>query len=236
MRKVFPVFLALGACAALASPASATPLAPGTTVTPTTLASFKVGNPGADATPITSVTLDFKNGAGVTVATLREEVVKDAVTGKLDFLYQVTRTGGGDITGFSATGYHGVFTDVYQVQNVTLGSPGGVAFNSGTTPAATDTRSSLLADDGNTISFNLAGTLPSTKATYIQIVKTNSVAFNNTGTATLSPSGFSVTGVLAPVPVPEPGTLALWGGVGAGLIGLLFWNQRRRSVPTSPVG
>src|SRR5205814_2011373 len=83
------------------------------------------------------------NASGKTVATLREEVVRDALTGKLDFLYQVTRTGGGDITDFSTTGYRTVSTDVYQVQKVTLGNhPAGVAFNPGTTPVLADRRSS----------------------------------------------------------------------------------------------
>ena len=48
MSKFFRVFLALGACAALASPVSAANLAPGQTVTPTTLSSFKVGPPNAE--------------------------------------------------------------------------------------------------------------------------------------------------------------------------------------------
>jgi len=240
MRKFFPVVLALGACAALASPVSATPLLPGTTVTPTTLPSFQVGGSSADATvlnPLAAVTLDFKNSAGKTVATLREEVVKDSVTGTLDFLYQVTRTGGSDITGFSATGYHGVYTDVYQAQNVTrAANGGGVSFNSGTTPADTDTRSSLLTDDGNTIAFNLLGALASGKSTYVQIVKTNAVTYNNKGTATLSPSGISISGLLAPVPVPEPATLVLWGGICVGLLGGGIWQWRRRGAPTGSAG
>ncbi len=186
--------------------------------------------------PLAAVTLDFKNGAGTTVATLREEVVKDSVTGRLDFLYQVTRTGGGDITAFSATGFHGVLTDVYQVQKVTLGNPGGVSFNSGTTAADTDMRSSLVTDDGNTIAFNLTGALPSGKSTYVQIVKTNSTDYNRNGTATLSPSGFSVSGVLAPVAVPEPATLVLWGGICVGLLGGVVWCRRRRGAPTGSAG
>jgi len=233
MSKLLRVFLALGACVALVSPVSAAPLAPGATVTPTLLSSFKVGNPGADATllsPNATVTLNFTNGY-----TLREEVVRDVATGKLDFLYQISRTGNGPITSFDVTHFVLVDTNVFQVKDVTrAASGGGVTFATGTTPVATDTRSAVL---GNTITFTLDPDSPlgSGQSTYTQIVKTNATAFDRLGTATLS-NGDTVTGVLAPVPVPEPATLVLWGGICVGLIGGMVWQWRRRTALAGSAG
>jgi hypothetical protein len=134
-------------------------------------------------------------------------------SGCLDFVYQVTRTGGSDpverITGGSFAGFS---TDVGFV----TGSPG-------STPGTVD-RSS----NGSVVGFNYLGvnSLMDGQGTQLLVVETNTKTYTTSG---MSVQDFQAANGLAfqPTSVPEPISMSLLGG-GLALVGLARWRRKKR--------
>ena len=132
-------------------------------------------------------------------------------SGCLDFVYQVTRTGGTDpIEGLNSGSFAGFRTDA------------GYATTTGTTPPTKVDRS---AGSGIVVTFELTGANQLTgnpQASYLLVVETDALfakAGNFTVTDTLSANGSG----FIPTLVPEPMTFSL---MGAGLLGFGLLRKR----------
>jgi len=174
---------------------------------------------GTDSSPssiITTGTLLADTGAQAfsfvgDTGTVSEIVLRDAVTGGVDFVYQVTVVTGliGALTGFNFAGF---------TTNVGFGTPGngqcGFSISCSGTVAPT---SILRSADGSVVSFNFNPNI-SGVTTFALEIQTNasgfasgSIGLIDGGGQTLN--GFAPTG--APVSTPEPSSMLL---VGAGLL------------------
>jgi hypothetical protein len=218
--------------------ATLTPLPPGTTV------AVSLGTPDAlpTGTLIFQATVPYSSPSYD--ATVKEAVIVDSVTGKLDFLYQVTNTSvapkNDSISQIATTSFK--FVDIQTVASgfgatfsqtagtyTGAGAIGSITFS---VPSATGAGTSPTASRPNTSGFdtvdffrNPASPLGPGKIGNILILKTNASAIEVGNLAVID--GFSTNGP-APVPavVPEPTTIAL-AFSGLPIFGL-FWARRRR--------
>jgi hypothetical protein len=196
-------------------------------VTPATLSSFNIDS---TFTVLAANTLNYSMNGNA--GTLREEVIKVNSTGQLDFLYQLTNTGGPGFTQASAQSFAGVTTDVSQTSTVT---GKGVSFNTGKDSVTTATRD---ASPGSTLTFTYGSNLTSQSPGFIQIIATNATTFNSNGSWTLGSGSTTTTisGTFEPVAVPEPASLALWGGLFGGLGAITLRKKLKRGLTTPQVG
>ena len=203
----------------IASPASATPLAPGGSVVP---GSF-TGAPGVLQISKTATFVSVL-GAPDYSGTVTEAVYKDSVTGFMDFVYQFTNnaTSLKPIEHMSDSAYDSFLTDVSQ-----SGTGFGTFFGGGT-PADTADRSL----SGGNIEWNGSwGGNGGGVFSAILMIKTNANSFS-TGTVGFINSGtVTLTGFFDPSSVPEP---TFYGLLGAGLFGLIWVSRKRKvSQPTN---
>jgi hypothetical protein len=227
------IYLAVAAAIAIwAAPANATPLAPGgsTNVVPTITES---------GTIIGTVSTQFSYGTGLTAVAgiLREVVVQQTGSSKLDFLFQVALKPSGVPGGsgkdavlnmFTVTGFGlPLSTDVFQTTDASGLNDQGFFTN----PLKTGTQAIMAASrspgTGDGVTF-FAPTGAGQNSN-IGIIQTNSSALGfATGTATLDGHTL-VFNTLTPLPtsVPEPITLALWGGSFVGLAGVGLLRRRK---------
>jgi hypothetical protein len=206
--------------------ARATPLAPGNSVSGS-------GNVLSTYTGTVKSVSSFgdslfavQTSQGLIQGFLSSAVVQTASPG-LDFVYQIILSSGkGAVTDLSVPSFHGVQTDVFQTADHTgLGNIN--QFTTGTVPIDTFTRSGG-AGDVIDVTFS-GGGVKAEQSSFLLIVHTNSMPLTNpiNGTATVEINGVPITTVKAVVPVPEPGTLALWAG---SICGIVCFFARRRAV------
>jgi hypothetical protein len=222
--KMKRVLLAVAAAMLVwAAPASATPLAPGgsTNNIPTTTEMGTIEG---------TVSTLFHYGSGSTFVSgvLREVVVQPTGSNHLDFLFQVSLRPSGvpggsgtnamlnmfQVSGFSLP----MSTDVFQTGSASnLDTQGGFFSNpltTGTQPTMAASRTPGTGDGVTFFSPTSAG-----QTSDISIIKTNATSLAMApGTVTLDGHTL-VFNTLIPQPatVPEPITMALWGGGFAGL-------------------
>jgi len=163
---------------------------------------------------------------GTFTAVFREIRLIDGITGGLDFLYQVQRTGpagGGDAIGRLSTGdYTGWMTDVGYCSAC---SPAGdfVPPLNGDPHIAPDFIS--RGASGADIVFHLGAGIGDSDESFVLVIKTNATR-SFAGTSSVSDAARASVRSFAPTPVPEPTTLAL---LGMGLAGVVMLRRRSRS-------
>jgi hypothetical protein len=215
MKRFFLAIAAITAVALFAPGAKATPLSPGQSVSPP-LQTMETG------TLLASSTQSFTLGRNATLVsgTLTDMVFRES-GGTLDFVYQLSISKSGaqgsiaqlGVSDFSAP----VTTDVFQ-SNV-MGS------NSAFSKA-------MRSLDGASVLFTPATPFTAGNVSSLAIVKTNATSFDQDGSVTLITGlqgVIGISGTFEPIaPVPEPVTMALWGGsfVGLACTGAL---QRRKT-------
>jgi hypothetical protein len=215
--------IALGAILAAAlvvSPAHATLLAPGGSVTAPNATFGSL--PYAGGTVLASVVNETPYLSVLLTGTLTTEVIRET-GGTLDFLYQVTAdpSNGDNIHRITVTGFTGVTTDVQF----------GTATSPFVAPTSLAMSSADRSSDGSTIGFQLApagsagGLAPGTTS-YVLIVKTDATAFT-TGTTSGIDGGIVDWASFAPVAVPEPSSLML---AGIGALCFVGYGLRRRKA------
>jgi len=182
------------------------PLPPGGTVAPDVFAPGDLGALLADTGSKSWGDASFGGKA-------EEWVYLDTVTGKLDFVYQVslTATSAGQVVegvkGFNFTGFA---TDVGYID------PG-----SGVIPASVH-----RSPGGDTVTFNFGGiTVGNTSR--LLVIKTDATAFTGGNIGVVDGTQSNVPGF---APGPAPNTLVLAGAAFAGLAGVVVW-RRRRATP-----
>jgi len=204
----------------IGSGARANPVAPGGSVTPDIF---------ADVSGTVLATYSGSYSAGSKLAgNFVEYVVRDAVTGTLDFVYQFKETGGVDSVGrITVDNYAGFTTDVGFASTLNLSLP---AFGLGTIFPLTADRSG---GTGDVVGFNydktavtVLSTLVPGTVTMLTVIKTDAVDFkaNDTSlidglTALASPTVGPAPaggGLLAPLPSTAGLGLVLLGGLGFG--------------------
>ncbi|MFL5240816.1 MAG: PEP-CTERM sorting domain-containing protein [Gemmataceae bacterium] len=217
-----------------AGPAGANPLPPGgSTGVPT-------GIPEGTIVASQTSAFDFTSTGGQThVGTVQQEVVRTA-SGNLDFLYQVSfNSGSGTIGSFGVHNYAGFATDVIQ-------NTDGTVFQPGTTTRApgniftTGTKTAIMAErglSGATILYTLESALRAGQSSFVQIIQTDATLFDNKGVVDVNggpqEGSFGINGTLEPLAsggpqiVPEPSTMAMWGGVALGLVGYMAVRRRK---------
>jgi len=220
MRKSIMVALgAILATALVASPAHATLLGPGATVTA----------PNAGFGPFAysggTVIASFVNEApffstGVS-GTLTTEVIRNG-GGTLDFLYQVTAATSNttNLNRVTAINFAGFTTDV---RFGTAGLP----FSAVTGPVML---SGDRSSDGSTIGWQLgttgSGGLVAGQESYVLMVLTNATAYTSGSTFAID-GGTADFNSFAPTAVPEPSTMAI---AGIGALGMIGYGLRRRKA------
>jgi hypothetical protein len=167
----------------------------------------------------------WKNfNTGDTKGQVREEVFKDANTGKLDFIYQVHITGGsgGDITRLSTSDWTGYTTSV--LQTTAAGDLSG-----GTVAADSANRSSGA---GATVGFNFVTSGGNAYFTSgysdVLVVQTNASQFHSGNIGLIDSNTVNIPGFSAN---PEPGSLLLLGSCLAGLGGAGALRRWRKATP-----
>src|SRR5438132_1231874 len=106
-------------------------------------------------TLVVSEVVPYSFGGGADTGTIRSEVVTNAVTGQLDFLYQATVTKG-DLATLAAQSFTGFSTDVYQDTGPEVGVTGGDVTVLGGYPSATASRTS----SGSVVNFQFVAAIP----------------------------------------------------------------------------
>jgi hypothetical protein len=226
-------FVALALVAVCVPAARATPLAPGSTVTSS--ASDNVLSTYTGTVKSVSSFGDslfaVQTSQGLVQGFLSSAVVQTSSPG-LDFVYQViVSSGKGAITDLSVPSFHGVQTDVFQTADHTgLGNIN--QFTTGTVLIDTFTRSGGPGDNID-VTFS-GGGVKAEQSSFLFIIHTNSMPLTNpiNGTASVEINGVPITTVKAVVPVPEPGTLALWAGSFCGIV--CFFARRRAVLAGAP--
>jgi hypothetical protein len=219
MRRTAFAALAALAVMCLASPARATVIGPGGSVTPTpideTLAGTVIANTGA-------VPFAFANDTG----TVREVVIRQA-DNTLAFAYQVNLTGvigSGDIGRVSGGSFAGWTTNVAQSATGLALVPG-TGFTLGTEASISATRSGGV---GDTVSFNFnSGVFLAPMTSFVVYVRTNAKSYRAGTIGVIDSGGQTVNGF---APGPEPSSMVL---AGLGAIGLVGYGIRRRKARTA---
>jgi hypothetical protein len=226
-QRVIALAAVLGLLAASSS-AKALPLPPG----------GKIPNDGAPALlvagpPVADITAPYA-GPGGESGTFREVVAFDAVTGGLDFLFQV-KDGTGVLGHVTMTAFSGFTTDASapdsSVQNPTLPAtiPAFAASTIGLDP--TDplpiTRSGA-GDGGATVGFfyDDSTTMPG-DVTPVMVIRTNATRTAHS-LINIIDGGTATEADIGPAPaVPEPGSLVLFAGIAVGGLGYLGWRRKK---------
>jgi hypothetical protein len=225
MKKTLLVaFAAILATTIAISPARATVLAPGGSVTAPDASFGPVVYPSTYTVVASSVNQVGTPGGGSSItATLTTEVLRET-GGTLDFLYQVENTtaaGGDDLHRVTTIHFKGWTTDV---QFATT-SPGYSFVAPGTTMMTSADRSANGATIGWQISpeGSAAGVEPG-KWSNILIIKTNATSFTTGSTFAIDGGNVSFNSFQ---PGPEPSSMAI---AGLGALGLIGYGIRRRRM------
>jgi len=165
--------------------------------------------------------------------TVREVVVtgdtNNPYPGGLTFIYQLAGVSTGDIARITGDGYALKKTDVIVADagssSVTLTYlPSTPAFVSGGTAASTADRSSLIADNGDTVGFNFSSKLNPGDNSELLIIRTDATGYQP-GDISLLDSGIASLGGFSPT--PEPSTLAIFGLQMVGLGAFLVYRRKQ---------
>jgi hypothetical protein len=207
-------------------PVQATPLTPGGSVSGTSPGNVVPSFSGTvvAVTPFQDSSFFFSGPNGPVVGFVSSAVVKSTGSG-LDFVYQVN-VSAGTVTGLSIDSFHNTVTDVVQTANRSaLASTN--QFFTGNVPASTYTRSDATGDTISlTFSTPTVAGVTAEEASYLVIVQTNSPTYTpSTASVSINSSGSIVVDSLAPV--PEPSTLALWGGTLGAFGCCIAWRRSR---------
>jgi hypothetical protein len=227
MKRLTVSTLALLTLLALGAPtAEATPLAPGTTVVPATVAT------GFGGTLLDSIFHDDVSAVDATgrfryQADLAAAVYRSAA-GTLDFYYQVSSAAisTSDIRRLSLVDFTGFATDVYQILAggtvACTACPGGT-FAAGTQTASSADRSPL---PGETVGFLFtppgAGALNPGEVSWLFVVRTDATRYVPGSMSTID--GATIDRLAFAPAVPEPASLAL---MGLGFLGTGLVARRR---------
>jgi PEP-CTERM motif len=214
-RILLPILMML-TIAFISSPAGATPLPPGTSVT--VIDPF-TGSPG---TLLASVSAPFVSALGVSdfSGTATESVYRDSVSGNMDFVYQFNNntSSSKSIEQMSDASYGAFTTDVF----TSIGPSFGLFTAGGVLPASAN-----RSPTGGNIAWQYSGLTPGTTSA-ILMIKTNAPSFQAGTVGFINSGTVTMTGFLAPAPEPS-----FYGLLAVGLIGLIWASRRRKVSPTN---
>jgi hypothetical protein len=220
MKRFFQALAVVAAVAFFHGTAQAVPLAPGQTVV------LPTGVESGMLVGYMSMPFQFGSPSSPTRISGRfNEAVYLEAGGTYDFAYQVSVTGSGrkgNVANFSVADFTNVQTDVVYTNGL-------MPFPLGNNALTTASRSG----DGSTLYFVPTTPLVAGQTSYIALVRTNATSFDQFGSTTVvnstgSGGSFGINGTFEPIaPVPEPLTLALWGGSFAGLACVSALRRRK---------
>jgi hypothetical protein len=216
MTRSLRGLLVVSVLALAASSARALPLPPGGTISG---ANNKVTTyTGTVVTEIPFQNATFFIPSTNTVGFISSAAVNNG-TPFLDFVYQVN-VSAGNVSALSITSFHNISTDVVQTADRS-GLSNTNQYFPGTVPASSFSRTGGSGDTIN-VSFGSSG-IGAEQASFIVVIHTDSQTFAMSNVQVNGPNGITVSAL---APVPEPATLALWGGTFGGLG---CWMVRRRT-------
>jgi hypothetical protein len=205
-----------------ASPANATPLPPGGTVSGSTAGNILSSYSGTvvAVTPFQQSTFFIPSTTSApTIGFVSSAVVKTSQPG-YDFVYQVN-VSSGTVSNLSIDSFHNIVTDVSQIADRSVLAstnqffPGNVSVDSYTRSGGTGDIINLVFSGGG---------VTAEKASFLVIVHTDSPTFAKS-TAGITAGGMTIE-VPTLAPVPEPATIVLWGGTIAGVAGFILRRRR----------